>query len=67
MSVYRIDVQLSIGGRKVNYTTSGNLETLTDEVIIERFEKNHKIGSKQGKVSVISKTQGQILGNNGVK
>lgn len=62
METYRIEVLLEIGGQKVNYVTSGNLEVLTDQTIINRFVRDHKILKSQGSVKVLSKTQGNKIG-----
>jgi len=62
MEVKRIEVILEIGGQKVNYTTSGNLETLTDETIKDRFIRDHNIGKKQGDVKVLSKKETGKIG-----
>lgn len=62
MTVQRIEVKLEIGGQKVDYITSGNLETLTDETIKERFIRDHNIGKKQGDVKVLSKMETGKIG-----
>lgn len=62
MEIRRIEVQLSVGGQKIDYITSGNLEVLTDSTIVERFIRDHKIGKKQGEVKVLTKKETGKIG-----
>lgn len=62
METYKITVLLEVGGQKIEYITSGNLEVLTDETIRDRFVRDHKILKKQGDVKVLQKTQGSKIG-----
>lgn len=62
MTVNRIEVQFSVGGQKIHYITSGNLEALSDVTIKERFIRDHKIGKKQGEVLILSKKETGKIG-----
>jgi hypothetical protein len=47
MALERIDVTIDLSGQKIIYTTSGDIEVITDEVIKSRFIRDHKILDKQ--------------------